>query len=63
MDQMCDDLVMYEYVLRNAQNKYHEYVKKRGWSDEDCYAVDQIKEVIMDCEEQIEEIQMLLSYP
>lgn len=54
---------MYEYLLRNAQNKYHEYVKKRGWSDEDCYMVDQIKEVIMDCEEQIEEIQMLLSYP
>jgi len=49
ISEVYDDLFLYEHTLRQAEEEYHEYVRQAAWSDEICYRVDSLKEVISTC--------------
>jgi len=51
--QLSDKLFVAEYSLKQAERKLHGYVKKAAWSEDDCYQVDLLYEIIEQFETQI----------
>jgi hypothetical protein len=58
--QLSDNLYTFEYQLKQAERRLHEYVKKAAWSDEDCFQVDMLYEIIDNYTSQIETIREML---
>ena len=57
---MSDDLFVYEYTLKQAEREYNTYVQRGAWSDEMCYRVDTLNEIIQECIDGIHEIEEML---
>lgn len=60
LSQIYDDLSMFQYRLARANQEYHSYCKKGGWSDEICYRVDVLQRDIATYQEEIEAIHEIL---
>jgi hypothetical protein len=58
--QMSDDLFVYEYTLRQAEREYNSYIKQGAWSDEICYRVDILNEIIQECIDGMSAIEEIL---
>ena len=59
--QLSDNLYTFEYQLKQAERRLHEYVKKAAWSDEDCFQVDMLYEIMDNYTSQIEMIREMLA--
>ena len=58
--QLSDKLYTFEYQLKQAERRLHGYVKKAAWSDEDCFQVDMLYEIMEKYARDIEMIQEML---
>jgi hypothetical protein len=59
--QMYDDLSVYEYALRQAEREYNSFVRQGAWTDEMCYRVDMLNEIIQECIDGINAIEEILN--